>query len=144
LREDTEAVFIFAALEEDVDRVACLDANGAVRLSKLVKGDRAFGLVTDVDDDVVLADADHLAFDDVPFFDVLGLEGLFEKGGEALLLVAALGRRRNHAVIPLPSGPPTMGGPTALRPARCGGSGCLSQTSTIRVAKGAKLSVRPK
>ncbi len=61
-----------------VDDVARLDADGAVRLNELVERDRAFRLVTNIDDDVVLADLDHRPFDDVPFFHVLMLERLFE------------------------------------------------------------------
>jgi hypothetical protein len=76
----------FAALEEDVDLVAFLDTNRAVGLGELVEGDRSFGLVTNVDDHVVLADADDLALDDVAFLDVFVLEGLFEQCCEALLL----------------------------------------------------------
>ena len=53
-----EAVFVLAALEEDVDLVAFLDADRAVGLRELVERDRSFGLVADVDDDVVLADAE--------------------------------------------------------------------------------------
>ena len=57
LGEDAEAVFVLAALEEDVDLVAFFDADGAVGLRELVERDGPFGLVADVDDDVVLADA---------------------------------------------------------------------------------------
>ena len=86
LRQNAEAVLVLAALEEDVDLVAFLDANRAVGLRELVEGDRSFGLVTNVDDHVVLADVDDLALDDVAFFDVFVLEGLFEQCCEALLL----------------------------------------------------------
>ena len=76
-----------------------LTPTDAVGLRELVERDRSFGLVADVDDDVVLADVDHAAFDDVAFFDVLVLEGLFEQCREALLLVVVLGCHRNHAVF---------------------------------------------
>ena len=99
LREDAQAVFVLAALEEDVDLVARLDPDRAVGLRELVERDHSFGLVADVDDDVVLADVDHAAFDDVAFFDVFVLEGLFEQCREALLLVVVvLSGHRNHAV----------------------------------------------
>ena len=43
--------------------------HGAVGLRELVERDHALALVADVDDDVVLADVDDLALDDVAFFD---------------------------------------------------------------------------
>ena len=76
-----------------------LTPTDAVGLRELVERDRSFGLVADVDDDVVLADVNHAAFDDVAFFDVLVLEGLFEQCCEALLLVVVLGCHRDHAVF---------------------------------------------
>jgi hypothetical protein len=99
LGQHAQAVLVLAALEEDVDLVAFLDANGAVGLRELVERDRSFGLVADVDDDVVLADVNHAAFDDVAFLDVLVLERLFEQCREALLRVVVLGCHRNHSVF---------------------------------------------
>ena len=80
-------VVVLAALEEDVDLVAGLDRRLRRRACvNSSSGICPFGLVADVDDDVVLADVDHAASDDVAFLDVFLLEGLFEQCGEALLL----------------------------------------------------------
>ena len=105
LGQDAQAVLVLAALEEDVDLVAFLDADAAVGLRELVERDRAFGLVADVDDDVVLADVDDLAFDDVAFFEVFAFEGLFEQGCEALLLSGVLRLRLKPCGMPLPFEP---------------------------------------
>ena len=105
LGEDAQAVLVLAALEEDVDLVALLDADRAVGLRELVERDLSFGLVADVDDDVVLADLDHRAADDVAFFDVLVLEALFEQCGEALLLVLLFSVASKPCGIPLPFDP---------------------------------------
>ena len=93
LGQDTQAVLVLAALEEDVDLVADLDADLALAVHELVQRNRAFGLVADVDDDVFVAQRDDLAFDDVAFFEVFSFERLLEESGEALL---ALGRCIAH------------------------------------------------
>src|SRR5262249_6259170 len=105
LRQHAEAVLVLAALEEDVDLVALLDADRAIGLRELVERDRPLALVTDVDDDIVLADVDDLALDDVAFLDDVSLRLLLEERGEALgvvrggvLVVVARGAHRNHAV----------------------------------------------
>src|SRR4029078_5273100 len=45
LGEDAQSVFVLAALEEDVDLVAFLDADRAVRLRALVERETSFALV---------------------------------------------------------------------------------------------------
>ena len=70
LGEDAQAVVVLAALEEDVDLVAGLDRDVAVGAGELLERDLAFGLVADVDDDVILVQLDDAAVDDVAFFDL--------------------------------------------------------------------------
>ena len=68
LGEDQAAVLVLLGEHERVDLFAELDLVGRVdRLAdgQLVRGDDAFALVADVDEDLVLVDADDAAGDDV-------------------------------------------------------------------------------
>ena len=137
--ERTHSPSSFSRLSRSTSTASpALTADRAVGLRELVERDHAFGLVADVDDDVVLADLDDRALDDVAFLDVLVLEGLFEQRGEALLLVVVLGCHRNHAVFLCLSTlafdlNASKSGRLSLSRASRGGSGCHdADAPTIR------------
>src|SRR6185312_1044442 len=72
LRQDQPAVLVLLGEDQRVDLFAELDLlRGVDRLAdrQLPGGDDALALVTDVDEDLVLVDPDHLAGDDVALFE---------------------------------------------------------------------------
>ena len=93
LGEDAHAGVVLAGLEEDVDDVARLHADRAVRLAELLERDLALALVADVDDRVVLADCDHGAAEDFALLDAVLAEALGEHRCEVFFACAVL---RNH------------------------------------------------
>ena len=85
LGDDAETMGVFATVQEDIDLVANLYRDGAVGPEELMRGDGAFRLVPNVDDNVFRANADDLSLDDVALFDLIALEGFLEECRKALL-----------------------------------------------------------
>src|SRR5690606_1239005 len=72
LRQEKAALFVFLLEDERFDLVA--EADDLVRIyvvadRQLASRDHAFGLVADVEQDLVLVDLDDRAFDDLAVFD---------------------------------------------------------------------------
>src|SRR5690606_30458415 len=66
-RQHDMAFPVLGPLEQHVDDVARLHRDLAVLVEEFLDGDDALGLVADVDDDLVLGDLQHRAFDDFAF-----------------------------------------------------------------------------
>jgi hypothetical protein len=92
LGERKEAVLVLDALEEHEDFVADLDVVVSLRTLEFADVDLAFGLVSDVDEDLVLADRDDASQDDFTFGDGIGDDAVLEELGEgqAFFLVGIL------------------------------------------------------
>ena len=77
-----ERVVVIRAVCVNLDFIADSDGQIAILVEKLVDRDLAFGLISDVDDNVILTDLDDLTFDDLAKADALisleALEELFE------------------------------------------------------------------
>jgi hypothetical protein len=78
LREDAHPGVVLAGLEQHVDHVARLDADGAIRGAELLEGHLALALVAHVDDRVILADRDHRAAEDLALLDAILAEAFGE------------------------------------------------------------------
>ena len=68
LRQADQPVFVLDGLEEHLDLVSRLELGGVL---ELIEGNRAFRLVTDVDDRIVTDDVDHLSLDDLVLLEAL-------------------------------------------------------------------------
>ena len=67
-RSSCRPATVFGVFDEDANRLA--DLRDRVAFFPLVAGDDAFALVADVDEDEVVVDAKHFAFDDLIGSDV--------------------------------------------------------------------------
>jgi hypothetical protein len=122
--DNAKTVFVFAALQEDIDDVSNLDGHLSVD-DEFRGSDGAFRLVANVDDDIVLGDGNDFAFDDFAFFHLVVLERLFEEGSKTIITIrGGIGRRRHsYHEYPLrpnnaaqkPAGPVRDDAPRATR-----------------------------
>ncbi len=93
LRQDDRALLVLEVLEQDFDFVTRLEIGEVL---ELFERDRPFGFKTDVEDDHVVADLEHLRADDLAFFDgrerpVVHLHHVLVLGGRVFVLLVELG-----------------------------------------------------
>src|SRR5690606_10770068 len=76
------AIAVLDGIERDLDVVTFDDLDLAALIAELLDGDDGFGLQTHVDDDHVVADADHATGEDLAGPDALVGQALFEQFAE--------------------------------------------------------------